>query len=29
VSGYYVLKMGILPGRYLDWAVSAASSVLG
>ena len=29
ISGYYVLKMGILPGRYLDWAVAAASSMLG
>jgi NADH-quinone oxidoreductase subunit N len=29
VSGYYVLKMGILPSRYLDWAVSAASGIIG
>ncbi len=29
ISGYYVLKMGILPARYLDWATAAASSVLG
>jgi len=29
ISGYYVLKMGIFPGRYLDWAVSAASGLLG
>ena len=29
VSGYYVLKMGILPARYLDWAVSAAAGIFG
>jgi len=29
VAGYYVVKMGIEPGRYLDWAVSAASSFVG
>jgi NADH-quinone oxidoreductase subunit N len=26
LAGYYVVKMGITPSRYLDWAVSAASS---
>ena len=29
VAGYYVVKMGITPTRYLDWAVSAASSLGG
>jgi NADH-quinone oxidoreductase subunit N len=29
IAGYYVMKMGIFPGRYLDWAVSAAASVIG
>jgi NADH-quinone oxidoreductase subunit N len=29
LAGYYVLKMGITPSRYLDWAVSAASSFVG
>jgi len=28
VAGYYVVKMGITPSRYLDWAVSAASSFI-
>jgi len=28
-AGYYVLKMGITPSRYLDWAASAASSIVG
>jgi hypothetical protein len=28
VAGYYVVKMGVTPGRYLDWAVSAASSFM-
>ncbi|HSN82158.1 MAG TPA: NADH-quinone oxidoreductase subunit N [Polyangiales bacterium] len=26
LAGYYVIRMGITPGRYLDWAVSAAAS---
>ncbi|MGD8824950.1 MAG: NADH-quinone oxidoreductase subunit N [Myxococcales bacterium] len=26
LAGYYVVKMGITPGRYLDWAVSAATA---
>lgn len=25
LAGYYVVRMGITPGRYLDWAVSAAA----
>ncbi|MFW2387405.1 MAG: NADH-quinone oxidoreductase subunit N [Polyangiales bacterium] len=29
LAGYYVIKMGVTPGRYLDWAVSAASSLVG
>ncbi|MBW2509213.1 MAG: NADH-quinone oxidoreductase subunit N, partial [Deltaproteobacteria bacterium] len=29
IAGYYVMKLGILPSRYLDWAVSAAGSVIG
>ena len=29
LAGYYVLKMGITPSRYLDWAASAASSLIG
>jgi len=29
VSGYYVVKMGVTPGRFLDWASSAASSFVG
>jgi len=29
LAGYYVVKMGITPSRYLDWAVSAASSLIG
>jgi NADH-quinone oxidoreductase subunit N len=29
LAGYYVVKMGVTPGRYLDWAVSAASSLVG
>jgi len=29
LAGYYVVKMGIAPSRYLDWAVSAASSLIG
>ena len=29
LAGYYVVKMGITPSRYLDWAVSAASSLVG
>lgn len=29
VSGYYVVKMGVTPGRFLDWATSAASSFVG
>lgn len=29
VAGYYVMKMGITPGRYLDWAVSAATGFIG
>jgi len=28
LAGYYVVKMGITPSRYLDWAVSAASSLV-
>ncbi len=28
LAGYYVVKMGITPSRYLDWAVSAASSFI-
>lgn len=26
LAGYYVIRMGITPGRYLDWAVAAAAS---
>ncbi|KPK16557.1 MAG: NADH-quinone oxidoreductase subunit N [Myxococcales bacterium SG8_38] len=26
LAGYYVVRMGITPGRYLDWAVSAAAN---
>jgi len=26
LAGYYVVRMGITPGRYLDWAMSAATS---
>jgi NADH-quinone oxidoreductase subunit N len=29
VAGYYVMKMGITPSRYLDWAVSAATAFTG
>jgi hypothetical protein len=29
LAGYYVVKMGIAPARYLDWALSAASSFVG
>jgi len=29
VAGYYVVRMGVTPGRYLDFAVSAASGFLG
>ncbi len=29
VAGYYVMKMGITPSRYLDWAVSAATAFIG
>ena len=29
LAGYYVMKMGITPSRYLDWAVAAASSFVG
>ena len=29
MAGYWVLKMGIFPSRYLDWAVAAAASVVG
>jgi NADH-quinone oxidoreductase subunit N len=29
LAGYYVVRMGITPGRYLDWALSAASSFVG
>ncbi|UCH30051.1 MAG: NADH-quinone oxidoreductase subunit N [Myxococcales bacterium] len=29
LAGYYVMKMGITPSRYLDWAVSAASGFIG
>ena len=29
LAGYYVVKMGVTPGRYLDWAVAAASSFMG
>ncbi|MFZ1866000.1 MAG: NADH-quinone oxidoreductase subunit N [Polyangiales bacterium] len=25
LAGYYVIRMGITPGRYLDWAMSAAT----
>ena len=29
IAGYYVMKMGITPSRYLDMAVSAASGFIG
>ena len=29
LSGIYVMEMGIRPSRYLEWAASAASSLLG
>jgi NADH-quinone oxidoreductase subunit N len=29
LAGIYVVHMGIAPSRYLDWAVSAASSLVG
>jgi NADH-quinone oxidoreductase subunit N len=29
LAGYYVVRMGVTPGRYLDWALSAASSLVG
>jgi NADH-quinone oxidoreductase subunit N len=29
IAGYYVMKMGITPSRYLDMAVSAASGIIG
>jgi NADH-quinone oxidoreductase subunit N len=29
LSGFYVMEMGIRPSRYLEWAASAASSLLG
>lgn len=28
LSGYFVLRMGIAPGAYLDWAVEAAKKLL-
>ena len=29
LAGYYVIKMGITPTRYLDWAVAAAQGLVG
>ena len=29
LAGIYVVHMGIAPSRYLEWAVSAASSLVG
>jgi NADH-quinone oxidoreductase subunit N len=29
LAGYFVVKMGVTPGRYLEWAVSAAQSLIG
>ncbi len=29
VAGYYVMKLGIFPSQYLDWAVAAAAGVIG
>jgi NADH-quinone oxidoreductase subunit N len=29
IAAYYVMKLGILPSRYLDWAASAAASIIG
>ena len=29
LAGYFVVEMGIAPSRYLDWAASAASSLVG
>jgi NADH-quinone oxidoreductase subunit N len=29
IAGYYVMKMGITPSRYLDMAVSAAAGIIG
>ena len=29
VAGYYVVRMGVTPGRYLDLAVSAATGIVG
>jgi NADH-quinone oxidoreductase subunit N len=29
LAGYYVVRMGVTPGRYLDFAISAANSFLG
>ena len=28
-AGYYVMKLGIFPSQYLDWAVAAAAGVIG
>ncbi|MFW6051453.1 MAG: NADH-quinone oxidoreductase subunit N [Myxococcota bacterium] len=28
VSGYFVMKMGITPGTYLDWAIEAAQQLV-
>lgn len=29
LAGYYVMKLGIFPSQYLDWAVAAAAGVTG
>jgi NADH-quinone oxidoreductase subunit N len=29
LAGYYVVRMGVTPTRYLEWAVSAAQSIVG
>jgi NADH-quinone oxidoreductase subunit N len=29
LAGYYVMKLGVFPSQYLDWAVAAAASVIG
>ena len=29
LAGYYVMKLGIFPSQYLDWAVAAAAGVIG
>ena len=29
LSGYYVVRMGVDPTRYLEWAVSAARELVG